>query len=681
MRKSIITVLLFALAAVSCQRDLDHIYPKESGDEVKFGVAAQPTTKTIYADEDAIADNGDAWDLLWVEGDKVKVFCEQGLITEGSYRVLASQKALERTGDAGIQWGDTSVPHDFYAIYPDDETKLISYSKESHIATMALNNYQIVTVSQKSGLNYTTTCDMKNQYMVAKRTGVDPLTTESVGLTFDPIMSTLKVTVQGPNNSTPVFVTGVSVIVKVPVTIAGNFRYDIVNKRIIETTTIDENLDVDDIDENSTALVEESFFINIDDANNLSGSHTDGVYGIQLKSGETITMDVFFPPVLINEANKFKIRVHTTGSYGAKTVTYNGVPEIAPSAKKLVTLPQLPTSVTGNNWITPLDDNVYVSQMSIPGTHDAGTGEGMSWGIIGKDLGQTQSKTLSEQLNMGIRAFDLRPAVYKATVFSSANLYIYHGVVRTLVTFNTALSYFTNYLDNNPGEFIIITMRHESEAADIGQSQTNWSSLMVSAFNNISSYLVPFNPALTIGDCRGKILVLSRDSYADTPVGGYITGWGFTESGTVGAITGPDGSRATLWVQDYYDCTANTVTRDDGVIGSPAKVAAIESMIDRSAANTDYTVWRVNHTSGYSSTTELAGFTIPSMNGYRYNAAYCNPTIYEYLNDNWTPGPLGIVLMDFVGERTDSNIEVYGDLLPQQIVDINYKYHMRRKNE
>ena len=27
-----------------------------------------------------------------------------------------------------------------------------------------------------------------------------------------------------------------------------------------------------------------------------------------------------------------------------------------------------------DNWITSLPDNVYITQLSIPGTHDAGTG-------------------------------------------------------------------------------------------------------------------------------------------------------------------------------------------------------------------------------------------------------------------------------------------------------------------
>ena len=39
--------------------------------------------------------------------------------------------------------------------------------------------------------------------------------------------------------------------------------------------------------------------------------------------------------------------------------------------------------------------------------------------------------------------------------------------------------------------------------------------------------------------------------------------------------------------------------------------------------------------------------------------------------------------MDFVGSRisASANVTVYGNLLPQTIIDNNYKYRMKRKGE
>ena len=56
-----------------------------------------------------------------------------------------------------------------------------------------------------------------------------------------------------------------------------------------------------------------------------------------------------------------------------------------------------------NNWMASLPDNVYISQILIPGAHDAAT-SGMTLSI-----NKTQSKTISEQWDAGVRAFDLRP--------------------------------------------------------------------------------------------------------------------------------------------------------------------------------------------------------------------------------------------------------------------------------
>lgn len=56
-----------------------------------------------------------------------------------------------------------------------------------------------------------------------------------------------------------------------------------------------------------------------------------------------------------------------------------------------------------NNWMASLPDNVYITQLSIPGAHDAAT-SGM---ILGAN--KTQVLTIPNQWEAGVRAFDLRP--------------------------------------------------------------------------------------------------------------------------------------------------------------------------------------------------------------------------------------------------------------------------------
>lgn len=130
-----------------------------------------------------------------------------------------------------------------------------------------------------------------------------------------------------------------------------------------------------------------------------------------------------------------------------------------------------------NNWITQLPDNAYASQLSIPGTHDAATGDGTVF-----SLGKTQSLSLQEQWDMGIRAFDLRPGYKKVRkgLFKYENeLHIYHGIVETKTSFRKAVQVLSDNLAANPGEFAIIIMRFENDSP-LYNKRDVWNSLMSS---------------------------------------------------------------------------------------------------------------------------------------------------------------------------------------------------------
>lgn len=370
---------------------------------------------------------------------------------------------------------------------------------------------------------------------------------------------------------------------------------------------------------------------------------------VSLSSGQGIAFNLQLNAVDI-AANNLKMRVHTTGKQAYETTLTKSVSAgstVVWDAKSL-------TATSGNNWITPLDDDIYLSQLSIPGTHDAAT--------YGLSIGKCQELTIQEQWDMGIRVFDLRPG-YKKVRSGWFNytyqLYIYHGIISTKYSFEAAIDCLTANLEANPDEFAIVIMRHESDASS---DRSRWNSLMCDFLNNNldSKYRADFHSDMTIGDARGKLLILSRDAYANSPIcGGFISGWSHSTDGTTsGTISG--NSNATLCVQDYYDV-------DD----TSAKFNSICSFFDLAGANTNPSTWVVNHTSGYTGT---------SMNsGYQKNAANNNPAAYRYIILRSEPAPLGIVVMDYVGERTVSSRTVYGDLLPQTIIDNNYRFTMLSK--
>ena len=84
------------------------------------------------------------------------------------------------------------------------------------------------------------------------------------------------------------------------------------------------------------------------------------------------------------------------------------------------------------NWMQALDDNLFLSRLSIPGSHDAATSSCSSSGITGS--AHTQTYTIAQQLEHGVRMFDLRPT------WDGSNMTINHGIVSTGVKFNDALT-------------------------------------------------------------------------------------------------------------------------------------------------------------------------------------------------------------------------------------------------
>ena len=317
-----------------------------------------------------------------------------------------------------------------------------------------------------------------------------------------------------------------------------------------------------------------------------------------------------------------------------------------------------------NNWITQLPDNAYASQLSIPGTHDAATGDGTVF-----SLGKTQSLSLQEQWDMGIRAFDLRPGYKKVrkSLFKYENeLHIYHGIVETKTSFRKAVQVLSDNLAANPGEFAIIIMRFENDSP-LYNKRDVWNSLM-SSFLTSSDFpaerRIDFRPDLTVGELRGKILVLSRDAYASTPsTGAFVSGWSHSESGTTSAVISGKNASATLQLQDYY-----SVGNKEG------KIASILNFADL-AAGAEPGVWTINHTSGYVG-------KIGSDLSIKQNAENNNIALYNYLTGSSKPcGGTGIILLDHAGIHSSGSFDIYGDLLPQAVIDNNFAFPLRLKGE
>ena len=201
-------------------------------------------------------------------------------------------------------------------------------------------------------------------------------------------------------------------------------------------------------------------------------------------------------------------------------------------------------------------------------------------------------------------------------------------------------------LEKHPGECAIVLVRHEEEADG---NDPGWASAMGSYLAGIRDHLAAYRSGITLGEMRGKILVLSRNEYADGPIGGYLRGWtsgdDFSRQQSA-SILCEDGTTAPFWVQDFYHPE-----------GLADKWAQIEGLLDATASASEPFPLVVNHISGYTG----------NLPDYRDNARNVNKKTASVL----TGAPAGILMMDFAGVEKSKGIEVGGETLVKGVVGNN----------
>ena len=193
-----------------------------------------------------------------------------------------------------------------------------------------------------------------------------------------------------------------------------------------------------------------------------------------------------------------------------------------------------------SHWMRDIPDDVHLIDLSIPGSHDA-----LSYRTISGAMTQTES--IEKQFAWGSRYFDLR--VYKSTFFG-AKVYPCHGKIRCLDLCRTVVSDVENLIDAvtknmfNCSETAIIRIRvegpfYETEDSDFCCSWL-YSHLFLKQDPGMTYFtdleqlnalykdiFIPYRPDLTLGDVRGKIVVMYDDfawynSGTAMPHPGYI---------------------------------------------------------------------------------------------------------------------------------------------------------------
>ena len=288
----------------------------------------------------------------------------------------------------------------------------------------------------------------------------------------------------------------------------------------------------------------------------------------------------------------------------------------------------LPTPAT--DWLSMVRDETKVCKLTIPGTHDTMTGMGFYQPVLKYIFNTTaisQVSTLEEQMNSGLRFFDIRPVVSTDTIAKKKILRLTHGISELDITFEWTIDQLQSYLKAHPTEFFIVKLQFDNGFEDQKDLYTLLSNVLhMSKYQGL--FVDNWRPDITVGEMRSKILWLSRYDlrpfnaafhypivYCDWP----------DEDPDIEEDINPEAQRncgmynmtdttltAKLYKQDYYKTTTEKRMRN--------KQKTVIDMMHtaREATVGDEDIWIVNHCSAY---TEV------SPRGYITNASNLHPLV------------------------------------------------------
>lgn len=389
---SIFTLSLMIIGLASCVNDnVTGGKPLPKGTEFDFGTTVDANLSRTYYDPNDVANpKATFWKIFWNYQDpldQVYIYSPQAMTgrQQAAYTVHGVKDQYSATAtknsEIGIQLSDANT-YDFYGMYPAQNVKANSGSGYSLSATMPIFQTASTTEIMNSETNVgnlETTADMNSALMIAKKAGFMPSTQNNakVDLQFEPFATTLNVTVNGVEKSNfnyKVLIT--SIIIEADAPIAGDFTY---------------NYDTQDITFGENA----SNFIRIDTRFKDAAGHQ---IGVPMGPDSKLNVRAFMIPN--PNVKSLKVKVVTSASQ-TLTKTLN----MANFKKSQIHFAKLPKINASNLqfdykiWLSQLDPNIYLSEISMPGS-------ALTFSYkLNKDYQKTQTLNLTEQFENGIRVF------------------------------------------------------------------------------------------------------------------------------------------------------------------------------------------------------------------------------------------------------------------------------------
>ena len=281
-----------------------------------------------------------------------------------------------------------------------------------------------------------------------------------------------------------------------------------------------------------------------------------------------------------------------------------------------------------SQWMGGISDKRLLTTLTIPGTHDSGTYAYSGAAGLGV---WTQDRDFTAQLLSGIRFLDMR------CTSVSNGCELYHSSYDLGINLDNALNQIVPFLQAHSSETVLMSIKQEN--SPVGSSLP---------LDQVINNYIQRNPNLwytnnsipTLGQVRGKIVLLRRYSANTYPLGIDLSNW---PDNTTFTLTNSGG--VTYSVQDNYAADGS----DTGTNPSDKK-SDITNQFNAAKVNDPHTLY-INFTSSY--------YYPYALDPKDYASHDINPWLYSALQ--WGMGDpsvpdrtrLGIVPLNYFDLGTD----------------------------
>ena len=282
----------------------------------------------------------------------------------------------------------------------------------------------------------------------------------------------------------------------------------------------------------------------------------------------------------------------------------------------------------GKAWMKDVPGSKYLSELSIPGTHD--TCALYDYEVLSQKTSTAQCQTLNlnSQLYRGVRCLDIR--------LNGDNLRVWHGdndffSVDQKISFDSVVNICKEFLKMFPNESILMSLKTE-KGKNIGKA----------VYDKIQEDINLWYTKDTIprlDEVRGKIVLLRRFSYQDALGIDLRNGWKNNDRHF--QITAPNG---TFHIQDCYLPSGNRSKAPKN------KWEAVENMLKECQENSDVSNWYINFTSAAYPTDIGVYKECPNIKAI---STYISPKLDSNLKNY---NKCGTLMMDFVTTKAIKSI-------------------------